>query len=208
MPDVNRPKIPKYKLQRLIDQLPLIGCNVCGRELDAELFQLIDSRSVRKLTVVFSEDHLVDTMDEVYLEHPAVKALSPVANEDWLSETVRLTADCCPDDCGHCGCRVGYPDLEWEFAERPIYTRVPPFTSSVESALMLKSRLLEGCVRIAELHTDVGPVYEVTTSAGQAAAATYKSMELACAILGATLSALISQPKADQQLQGRRDRDV
>ena len=188
-------RIPRSTLVRLSEQLPLVGSDCASRDFDAELFKLIDSRNIRKITVMSAETIRAGLMADGL--HSAIQGLKPVALEDWFSETPELTLDCL-ETGGQIRCETGscgYVDAEGSFVEQPFLERIPAFTRVTESALKFKSRALEGLLRASIVEKDGNwePDYLVQLEDKNGhVIRTYRSVELPVSIVGAVLGVMLS----------------
>ncbi|WP_457940824.1 hypothetical protein [Mesorhizobium sp. 10J20-29] len=196
MDDADQRKIARSTVARLLELLPGVGANYGSRDFDAELFKLIDAREVRKATVVSCDTVLRDLPPDAGDLQNAIRAMSPTAYEDWVSETRELTLDSfdASADTFEAG-RCGYLDAEGQFVELPILQLVPRFTTSVSGALMFKTRVFRAALNltIVEGEGKWAPNYRVWLKDRRGKVIhMYSSDELPYAILGCVLGAMLA----------------
>lgn len=191
-------EIPRPTIVRLLGLLSLVGVDYSSRDYDAELFRVIDSRPVRRTTVMDNDVTLSALAGDALDAAIALRELLPVVREDWVSETHALEVDYVDDigakvvDMG----RHGYFRADGVFVESPLLELVPHYTTKADDALNFKDRVLGSYLLLAareENNADWGTDYSVCLLEGETDVIyTHRARDLPQAIVGAVLGAVLT----------------
>ncbi|WP_055048087.1 hypothetical protein [Devosia sp. A16] len=181
-------RIAKVVIIDLLDRLEERGSN---RDIDADLFRLIDQRHVRRALRERTEDILENrpAADDI------LARLSDLTYEDWVSEEREIFITEIDDDgrvSGGWG-NHGYMTTAGEFVDRPVLTAIPAVTADLEAAMTFERsmRHTTSRLRITEVPVEFGPEYvaELLNVANVVVAA-YQGDTAAKAVVGLVLRSL------------------
>jgi hypothetical protein len=183
----NRP-IAKAVIIDLLDRLEERGSN---RDIDADLFRLIDQRHVRRA--------LRECTEEIFENRPAaddiLAGLSDPIYEDWVSEEREIFITEIDDDgrvSGGWG-NHGYMTTAGQFVDRPVLTAIPEVTGDLTAAMTFERsmRNREFRLRITEVPVEFGPDYcAELLDVADVVVASYQGDTAAKAVIGLVLRSL------------------
>lgn len=191
-------KIPRSTIVDLLARLPLVGVDCASRDYDADLFRVIDSRPVRRATVMDNDVTLSALPPDALGVGIALRELLPVVHEDWVSETHVQEVDCVDDSGAHVvgTGRHGYLRCDGGFVESPRLELIPHFTTRVDEALKFKERVFGPYLRLT-INEEDNAIWETDYRAclvdGQREVIhSHSAYDLPHAIVGAVLGAMLA----------------
>lgn len=181
-------RIAKAVIIDLLDRLEELGPN---RDIDADLFRLIDQRHVRRAL----RDPTEDILENRPTSDDALAGLTQATYEDWVSEDRDFFTTEIDNDGRVSGewATHGYMTTAGDFVDRPVLEAIPAATGDLNAALSFERWIRNETfrLRITEVPVEFGADYcAELLDVADVVVASYQGDSAAKAVIGLVLSSL------------------